>query len=32
MEAAAMDTPIQAGTSQITVDVNLTFELVEAAG
>ena len=27
MSQAAMDTPIQAGTSQITVDVTMTFEL-----
>ena len=31
MAESAMDTPIQAGTSQITVDVTMTFELEEAA-
>ncbi len=31
MEEAAMDTPIQAGTSQIIVDVSITFELAEPA-
>ncbi len=30
-DASAMETPIQAGTSQIIVDVSMTFELAEAA-
>jgi uncharacterized protein len=31
MAESSVDTPIQAGTSQITVDVSMTFELEEAA-